>query len=78
MPRENDINAPGFEPSRVQTPKKSDLTLDQESDFRSNFESISNVDREPINGGQRESNWRDRREKRSKTDLQPRLEDGAD
>ncbi len=43
------------------------------------IESVSEVDREPQNGGQRDSNWRDRREMRTKTTgADPRLEDGAD
>ena len=53
-----------------------------ESDFDENFQSISDVDREPVNGGKRDSNWRDRREQRTRTDVQPHLqahlEDGAD
>ena len=43
------------------------------------IESVSEVDREPPNGGQRDSNWRDRREMRTKTvGADPHLEDGAD
>lgn len=55
--------------------------IDMDFHLNSDFESMSDVDREPINGGSRTSNWKDARENYSRevrTNLQPLLEDGAD
>lgn len=77
MPRKNDVPS-GLENTKIENATDGDTEEYSDSDFQSNFGSISSVDREAVNGGTRESNWRDRREKRARQGLQPRLEDGAD
>lgn len=57
-----------------------------DSDFDPNLDSVSEVDREPLNGGRRETDWRDARKDRDEKVSQetaspkakPLLEDGAD
>ncbi len=80
MPRTNDVvtGFPGYGPGTSRIEAIRGPVIESESDFDKNFESISDVDREPVNGVKRDSNWRDRREQRTRTDLKPYLEDGAD